>query len=336
MKILYIGNDFAKKTNYNSSMDTLIRLLGSDGFVIYRSSSKTNKVLRILDMLYMAFSYRNKVSYILIDTFSTSNFYYAILTSQLARLLKIKYIPILRGGNLPMRLKKNKFISSLIFNNSHITVAPSNYLKTEFKNHGFTTKFVPNILELENYKFKMRNSFQPKLLWVRAFDKIYNPSLAIMVLKQLKNDYPNSMLTMVGPVKDDSLNEVEKLIDALKLKDSVKITGVLKKEEWHKLAEDSDIFINTTNIDNTPVSVMESMALGLPVVSTNVGGLPYLIKNNVDGILVNKNDAELMCNAVIHLLTRVDVAIKIANNARVKAESFSWGVVKQKWLEILK
>lgn len=336
MKILYIGNDLAKRTNYNSSMNTLSELLEGNGFVIYRSSSKANKVLRILDMLYMVFSYRKKVSYVFIDTFSTLNFYYALFISQLSRLLKLKYIPILHGGNLPYRLKKNNFFSSLIFENSHINVAPSNYLKTEFDNYGFTTEFIPNILEIENYKFKIRNSFQPKLLWVRAFDKIYNPTLAILVLKKLKNDYPNSMLTMVGPVKDDSYSEVIKLIDKLKLNDSVKITGVLKKEVWHKISADSDIFINTTNIDNTPVSVMESMALGLPVVSTDVGGLPYLINNNIDGLLVEKNNPELMCNAINHLLTNNNSAITIANNARKKAESFSWNDVKKKWLEILK
>ena len=335
MKILYIGNDLVSKTKYNSSMNTLSELLNSIGFSIYKGSSKSNKIFRILDMLWMVYSFRNKVSFILIDTFSTSNFYYALLTSQLARVLKLKYIPILRGGNLPTRLVNNKFMSNLIFKNSHFNVAPSNYLKTRFKKQGFPSILIPNILEIENYKFKLRDPLQPKLLWVRAFDHIYNPKLAIKVMKKLKIKYPGSILTMVGPVKDDSLNEVKKLIANLKLKESVIITGVLRKEVWHKLAEDSDIFINTTNIDNTPVSVMESMALGLPVVSTDVGGLPYLIKNNIDGLLVEKNNPELMCNAIDHLLTNNDSAITIANNARIKAESFSWGFVKQKWLEIL-
>jgi len=336
MNILYIGNDLASKTNYNTSMNNLSNHLSISGLSVFRGSSKSNKVIRLFDMLRMVFVYRKKVSFVLIDTFSTSNFYYALLTSQLARLLKLKYIPILRGGNLPMRLVNNKTICNLIFNHSHVNVAPSNYLKTEFELYGYSTMFIPNILEIEKYKFKNRNSFQPKLLWVRAFDKIYNPTLAIKVLKLLKQQYTDSELTMVGPFKDDTIEKVTKLIDTLNLKDSVKITGVLKKEDWHKLSENSDIFINTTNIDNTPVSVMEAMALGLPVVSTDVGGLPYLIENNIDGVLVKKDDAKLMCNAINHLLINNDSAIKISNNARIKAESFSWGVVKQKWLEILK
>ena len=219
--IIYIGNDLASKTNYNTSMNNLSNHLSISGLSVFRGSSKSNKVIRLFDMLRMVFVYRKKVSFVLIDTFSTSNFYYALLTSQLARLLKLKYIPILRGGNLPMRLVNNKTICNLIFNHSHVNVAPSNYLKTEFELYGYSTMFIPNILEIEKYKFKNRNSFQPKLLWVRAFDKIYNPTLAIKVLKLLKQQYTDSELTMVGPFKDDTIEKVTKLIDTLNLKDSV-------------------------------------------------------------------------------------------------------------------
>ena len=286
-------------------------------------------------MLLKVLVYHKKVSYVIIDTFSTSNFYYALLVSQLARLLKLKYIPILHGGNLPSRLINNKNLSNLIFRYSYRNVSPSNYLKSEFKEHGFSAVLIPNILEIDNYKFKSRNVLQPNLLWVRAFDNIYNPTLAIKVFSLLKNNYPNAKLTMVGPKKDNSFEDVLKLIEKLKLEESINITGVLKKEEWHKLAEYSDIFINTTNIDNTPVSVMEAMALGLPIVSTNVGGLPYLIENNIDGILVKKDDAKLMYNAINHLLTNNDSAIKIAKNARIKSQSFSWEEIKKQWLTLL-
>ena len=104
--ILYIGNNLVKKTNYATSMDILSSLLKKEGFTIYKSSSKSNKVLRLLDMCFAIFRFRTKVDFVLIDTFSTSNFYFALLTSQLCRLCNLKYFPILRGGNLPDRLQK--------------------------------------------------------------------------------------------------------------------------------------------------------------------------------------------------------------------------------------
>ena len=334
MNILYIGNDLTKKTNYNSSMNTLIHYFNNSGLTVFRSSSKQNKVYRLIDMLFAVLIHRNNIRYIIIDTFSTTNFYYALLVSQLARLLKIKYIPILHGGNLINRLKKNAFLSKLIFDHSYKNVAPSNYLKSEFEKYGYIIHFIPNILEFDSYKFKIRSSISPKILWVRAFDKIYNPTLAIEVLFLLKQKFSQAHLTMVGPIKDESYNDVIKLIENYNLKDSVTITGVLKKEAWHKISVKSDILINTTNIDNTPVSLMEAMALGLPVISTNVGGIPFLIENYVDGILVKKNDPAEMVEKIFELINN-KTGLQISLNAREKVRSFSPDLVMPKWLKLL-
>ncbi len=333
--ILYVGNDLASKTNYNSTMSTLSELLISSGFNVVKTSSRSNKILRLLEMLFSVFIYRKKVKYILIDTFSTTNFYYAYLTSQFARLLSIKYIPILHGGNLPARLEKSKKMSSAIFTHSCVNVAPSNYLKTEFEKRGYLIQYIPNIVEVNEYKFTNRTEFMPKLLWVRAFDHIYNPTLAIKVLFRLKAKYSDAKLCMVGPVKDSSLANVHQLIKEYNLEESVEITGVLKKKIWHNLSENFDIFINTTNIDNTPVSVMEAMALGIPVVSTNVGGIPYLIDDGSDGFLTARDNPDLMNNAINKLIKNPVITNQITKRARLKVESFSWINNKYKWKRLL-
>ena len=333
-KILYIGNDLTKKTKYNSTIFVLSSLLKSEGYDVIVSSDKTNKLMRLFDMIFSFFKNHRKVDYILIDTYSTNNFYYAFIISQLSRIFNIKYIPILHGGNLPLRLEKNKYLCNLIFKNSYKNVAPSSYLKEAFEKKGFSTVFIPNIVEIENYNFKKRKNLQPKLFWVRAFKEIYNPTLAIKVLNKLKKSYSDAVLCMVGPFVDNSYKESLKLVKELILEDSIEFTDVLLKEEWHNKSEDFDIFINTTNFDNTPVSVMEAMALGLPVVSTNVGGLPFLIENEIEGILVEKNSIEEMCKAIQNILS--DDYPNIARNARNKVEKFSWEIVKQKWFNILK
>lgn len=333
-KILYIGNDLAKKSKYNSTMETLSKLLAKEGFTIYRTSDKINKFLRLIDMCFSVLKYNKKIDYILIDTFSTSNFYYALLTSQLSRFFKIKYLPILHGGNLPTRIKKTPYLSRLLFKYSYKNIAPSNYLKSEFEKHEFKVEFIPNVLEIENYKFKERIQLKPTILWVRAFKKMYNPKMAIHVLNEVKKEFKEATLCMIGPIIDSSYNETIELIKGYDLSNDIEITGVLAKEKWHQKAINYDIFINTTNFDNTPVSVMEAMALGLPIISTNAGGIPYLIENNVDGVLVNKNDVENMSKEIIGLIK--GNKNKFAINARQKVERFSWENVKEKWNKILK
>ena len=116
----------------------------------------------------------------------------------------------------------------------------------------------------------------------------------------------------------------------------VKFTGVLSKKDWHQLSENDDIFINTTSVDNTPVSVMEAMALGLPVVSTNVGGLPYLIENEVDGLLINTNAVDEMVQQIERLLQNPSLVQNLTCMARKKVEQFDASIVKQQWNQLLK
>ncbi|WP_196892724.1 glycosyltransferase family 4 protein [Aureivirga marina] len=333
-KILYFGNNLKGK-KYPTTIETLSSFLNSENYEVYCSSSKNNKIVRLFDMIITFFKKRSNSDYILIDTYSTINFYYAFIISQLARIFKIKYIPILHGGNLPNRLKTSPKISKMIFMNSWNNIVPSNYLKEAFEQENYKTVFIPNNIELKNYTFKKREKIAPKLFWVRAFAKIYNPWLAIDVLKELKKEYPDAKLCMVGPDRDGSLKDVEEYIEKCELKDSVEITGVLSKETWHQKSKEFDVFINTTNVDNTPVSVIEGMALGLPIISTNVGGIPFLLNTNEDSILVSKENKDEMVSAIKVLLENPEKVLEITKNARKKVETFDWNVVKEKWFKIL-
>ena len=115
-------------------------------------------------------------------------------------------------------------------------------------------------------------------------NKSYNPIMAVRVLNVLKEKYSNSTLTMVGPDKDGTLEECRVLATDLELNGSIDFKGYMKKNDWINIAKDFDIFINTTNFDNMPVSIIEAMALGLPIVSTNVGGIPYLLENKKNAL----------------------------------------------------
>jgi len=331
-KILYIANNL----NCQNPTTTILlsKILKKLGFKVVISSDKKNKIVRLLTMCLAVFKHKN-ASFILIDTYSTYNFYYALVISQLARLLSIKYIPILHGGNLPHRLDAKPFLSKLIFNNSYLNVSPSRYLEFEFGKRSFQTVYIPNPIDLKNYKFKLREKIQPKLLWVRAFDKIYNPKMAIDVISILKDKYPLIELCMVGPDKDGSFKKIKNLATKYGIVNQVKFTGYLKKKDWILLASHYNIFLNTSNFDNMPISVIEAMALGLPVISTSVGGMPYLIDNNKNGILTPKNNPKKMAEEIINLIESPKKYEKIAINARALVTDFDFEIIKEKWLKIL-
>lgn len=331
---MYIGNKLSGKGLNTTIIETLSAQLTKEGYRVVSVSVFKNPVLRMLDMLLAVIRYR-KSDFVLIDTYSTSGFWFAFCVSQLCRLLRKNYIPILHGGNLPNRLHNNPKLCTMVFGNAYRNVAPSNYLFEAFKKMGFTNlALIPNPLEIEQYPFLERTELQPKLLWVRAFDVIYNPKMAVDVLCQLQEKFPKAKLCMVGPDRDGSMESCKKY--ALEKNVMVHFTGRLAKEEWIALSTEYDIFINTTHFDNTPVSVMEAMALGLPVVTTNVGGIPFLLKDKEEALLVNDDDAEAMVKAVCTLLEDPETTRRIVLNARMKAESWDWEVVKGLWKELLR
>lgn len=309
-------------------------MLRKEGYRVKTASTRNNKALRLVEMLGLIVKHRKSTDIVLIDTYGAMNFYYAYLVGKTCKVLGLEYIPILHGGNLPERLEGSKSFSKSLFGNAKANVAPSQFLYEIFQKAGFeNTRIIPNSIELKNYPFKKRENFQPKLLWVRRFQKRYNPIMALEVLRELKKTFPDASMCMVGPDKDGSMKSCKAYAKKYNL--NVEFPGKLKKKTWARLARNYDFFINTTSIDNTPISVIEAMSLGLAVVSTKVGGMPKLIEHQHDGILVKEKDAEGMATEITRLIEKPEVALEICCRARQKVEKFDWEQVREKWNALL-
>ena len=331
--LLYIGNKLAQKGNNPTGIDVLGPLLENEGYCLTYASTQKNKVLRLLVMLIKTF-FVSKIDYVLIDTYSTANFWYAFWVSRVCKFRKLRYIPILHGGNLPKRWKTHPRYCALLFGQAYKNVCPSQYSLQAFQKEGCPRLIcIPNAISLAGYPFTERIP-QPKLLWVRAFATIYNPTMAVEVLAAVSKEYPDAELCMVGPDKDGSRQKVENLAQTLGLK--VVFKGPLTKKEWIQLSKKYDFFINTSHFDNTPVSVIEAMGLGLGLVSTQVGGMPFLIEQSKEGWLVGDSDVQAMSAAIIHLTQNPSLFHQVTKNARVKVALFDWEEVKMHWKAILK
>lgn len=332
--ILYIGNKLAGNGKTATTIDTLGPLLQKEGYNLRFASSIQNISKRLLHMMRVTYLSRKWADVVLIDTYSTKNFWYAITISRMCKSLELKYVPILHGGDLPKRLKKNPKSIGAFIRNAHAVVSPSDYLSSAFAKAGYHNIIkINNFIELENYPFQVREHIQPKLLWVRSFAQIYNPQMAIYVLKSLKEKYPEASLTMVGPEKDGSQKSCKQLAKELNVE--VKFTGLLSKKHWVELSQQHDIFINTTHFDNLPVSLVEAMALGLPVISTKVGGIPFFIDHDVNGKLVPDNDVEKMGSNIEDLINNPLKSTQIINKARANIKDYSWDEVRAQWSSIL-
>lgn len=332
--ILYCGNMLSKH-GYSPSFIELFSPKLQEKYEVISVSDKKNILLRLLHMSYTLFHNRKNVDLVLIDSYSSKAFLYTYVMAVICQWLNIPYIPILHGGAFQQRLSKSSKMSQKVFKYSYTNVSPSLFLKEVFETAGYDVTYIPNFIPIENYHFKKRMTIKPQLLWVRAFHKIYNPKMAIKVLDELTKKYDDVQLCMVGTDKDGTFNEVKKMVEELGLEKQVTFTGFLPQKEWLKLSEKYDVFINTTNFDNHPISVIEAMALGLPIVSTNAGGVPFLIDHLNDGLLVDLDNTKSMVLNIMHLIEDKVLVEKLTHNARRKVEEFAWNNIKYKWFEVI-
>ena len=337
-KILYLGNQLSKHGFTPTSVETLGERLRED-FDITQASSIKNQVLRLVHMWWMVINCRN-YDYLLIDTYSSSAFTYAWTSARLAQLFKLKYIPILHGGDLPNRAKNSPDLIDRYIKNAHIVVSPSGYLKTAMEKEAVGNHtIIPNFIDIKNYPFEAKVPSKEtgiNLFWLRSFHEIYNPYLAIRLLKALaEKGFEKLSLCMVGPDKDGSMEKVKVFAEEQGVAQYLKMTGRLNKPEWIALSRQYNVFINTTNIDNTPVSVMEAMALGFPVITTKVGGIPFLFEDGKEGLMVPPDDCDALISAVLKLLANSSETKQLIYQGRKKAESWDWLMIKKLWKQKL-
>jgi len=332
--ILYFGNILSKHENTVTFIEHLApKLIEYDNVVV--ASNRKNPIVRMIHMVSVLLLNTNKAKLVLIDTYSNLAFYYVLVIASLARVFNVPYVPVLRGGNLDHRLQKSPVLSKMIFGYSKNNITPSMYLQEQFQKAGYVVKYIPNFIELEKYPYKKRNECSLKLLWVRAFHGIYNPTMAIRVLTELSKKNPNAELCMVGPDKDGSKDSCLKLAEKSGVLKNITFTDKLPKEDWIILSKNYDIFINTTDFESFGLSVLEAAACGLPIITTNAGELNYLYKDKQDALLVDKNDVQGMVKSIQTVFEDKNLAESLSINARKKAENFSWETVKPLWGNII-
>jgi glycosyltransferase involved in cell wall biosynthesis len=290
----------------------------------------------LFDMLQTVWRKRSSYAVAQIDVFSGPAFLWAEIVCYVLRRLGKPYVLTLHGGNLPLFARSRPRRVRNLLVSARVVTAPSRFLQQQMMPYKDDLYLLPNPLDLSGYEFRWRERPEARLIWLRAFDAIYNPTLAVRVLALLAPEFPDARLIMVGPDKGGgSMAATRELAEQLGIGERLELPGGIPKTQVPEWLNRGDIFFNTTNIDNTPISVMEAMACGLCIVSTDVGGMPYLLEQGHDALLVPPDDADAMTTALRRILTEAELAGQLSRNARRKAETFDWGIVLPQWEELL-
>ena len=249
----------------------------------------------------------------------------------IGRLLKKKIIITYHGGGLDEFINKYKTKVIYFLNKADIITVPSKYLQNILNNNSIKSKYLPNIIRDDNVYFKKREKLKPILIVTRTLDEVYNIPLSIMAFKDLKKVVPDAKLKIVGDGK--LKNEILELVKKENI-DDIEFIGRVPNSKIGEILNTADIFINTSNKDNMPLSLFEALACGLPVISTNVGGIPDYFTDGINGFLIEPNNKEQLTNKILYVLNNQDEVQKIIDNGYQTFEKLTLRNLKSEYLKL--
>lgn len=310
--------------------EILAGLFTGDGYSVRMTSTIPNRVLRLADTVCAVGLWRG-VDVLVHSLFSGNAFRITQVASAIASARGIPQILVFRGGNLPEYAPRHERRVRRVLDRASVLVSPSGFLAGFFRRWGgYQAEVIPNVLAIDRYQFRERRSVRPRILWMRTFSDPYNPDMAVHALERVLRKHSDATLTMGGR-QEKAVQSVKNLVAERGLLDRVRFTGFMEAEDKQREFAEHDIFLNTNRVDNTPVSVLEACAFGLPVVATRVGGIPFLLENEKTALLVNDEDVDGMAAAVSRLCDEPNLSSRLSTNGRKLAESCAWSAVKNQW-----
>ena len=286
----------------------------------------TTSALYILNLL------RQVRKYDVIHIFSASYLSFLIAPTPAILVSKLygkKIVLNYHSGEAEDHLRRWRRSTIPILNLTDAIAVPSEYLVRVFAAFGLKATAIFNIIELDKFVFRERNQLRPVFLSNRNLELHYGVDCVLRAFALVQEQIPEAVLTVVG---DGSQRQaLETLATELNLKQTT-FTGRIEHEEIHRHYADADVFLNASRIDNQPLSILESFACGLPVVTTNAGGIPDIVTDGETGFVVAVDDHQALAQRAIELLSNCNTAARIMAQAREECRKYTWKVVGDRWL----
>src|SRR5947209_3659373 len=207
-----------------------------------------------------------------------------------------------------------------------VIVTPSNYLVDVFARFGLSARAVPYSIETDRFRFRERAPLRPLFLSNRNHEALYNVGCVLRAFARIQRSLPEARLVVVG---DGSRRaELERLARELNLSHT-EFVGRVEPEEMHAFYDAADVFLNASNIDNMPISILEAFAAGTLVVTTKAGGIPYIVTDGETGLMVECGDCEALARSALRLFEEPGLASKIAGKAHEQSRRYAWAAVRE-------
>ncbi len=250
----------------------------------------------------------------------------AILVSKLyGRKIVLNY----HSGEAEDHLRRWRRSTIPILKFADAIAVPSEYLVRVFAGFGIEATPIFNIIELDKFSFRERMQLRPIFLSNRNLEAHYGVDSVLRAFALIQRQVPDAWLTVVGDGRQRQA--LERLATELNLKQTL-FAGRVEHEEIHRHYSNADVFLNASRIDNQPLSILEAFACGLPVVTTNAGGIPDIVTDGETGFVVAVDDHQALAHRALELLSDCNQAVTMTRQAREECRQYTWAVVCGRWL----
>jgi glycosyltransferase involved in cell wall biosynthesis len=210
-------------------------------------------------------------------------------------------------------------------------VVPSRFLVDVFGRFGIEATEISNIVDLDRFAFRERVPLRPRIVSTRNFEGLYNVACTLRAFRIVQDRWSDATLTLVGGGAEEPA--LRALAGALRLR-NVTFAGRVSPDEIARHYAENDVYVQTSNIDNMPTSILEAFASGLPVVSTRAGGVPAIVTDGVNGLLAPLDDDHTVAAHILHLLDDPALAQRLARAAHARCQTCTWSAVREQWLDV--
>ncbi len=326
MKILLICNYKPGVGGISGQVDLLQKYLRSEGHSADIFSTKTSVLRRLLLPLQLLREARG-YDVLHIHCCSGWGFLPAVVGITVSRWLKKRIVLTYHGGGGEKFFDEHPRLVHHFLTRTDANIVLSGFLAKIFDKHHIPYTIIPNIIELDDSQFRIRETIRPRFICTRAHEPLYNIPCILKAFQLVQKEIPEASLTLVG---DGSEHEnLMKLSRELNL-NNVIFTGKVDNHEIYRQLDLANIFLSSPTIDNMPVSVLEAMNAGLLVISSCVGGVPYMIKNNSTGLLFESDNHEELAQKMLWAVANQSVTKSIIQQAHSAVGNYRWENIKEK------
>ena len=312
-----------------SQGEILADLFEGAGYRVRRASSVRRPLVRTLHQMAAVLCWRD-VPVVVVDVFSGPSFRFAELAVAIARVRGRRPVLFLHGGALGDFARTRRDRVERLLDAADLVLAPSGFLAGAFRPWGYDVAVIPNVVPLAGGGSPRTSPPRPTLLWMRTFHEHYDPLGAVRAFALVAEAEPDARMTMAG-ADHGLLEATRREAERLGVADRVDLPGFLTGPAKERALLDHDVFLNTNLVDNTPVSLIEAAAAGMVPVAAAVGGIPFLVSNGVDGVLVPPGDPASAAVAVLELVADPGRYARLSAGAVALARRSSWPEVRAAW-----